>query len=480
MAFSKAPSQSTYQTKDVKFIYSMNNRSASSAKDAFALNGFFDLIKDKTTRDDDYLFVKRDGVVDYTYLLAQTNIRGVYYWEDEDKLYVAYDDKVAIITGSTGVLGTTVTPFATTTGDVGFTEFYYDDGSTKVVAGDGVKLITLDSSDTVATSVSADLPAFESHIVFLDGYIFLIKKDTSDIYNSNLNDPLLWTAGDFLTAEMLPDTLIRISRLNNYLIALGSASVEYFFDAGNADGSPLQRNDTPVKQVGFLGAFATHNNQIFFVGQTANTSPEVFMLEDFKMDVVSSTPLRRFLQPNSEYLGTIVTNGGRDFYVITTDTDSFAFDLETKVWVKWSYQGDSNFPVKYAVIVPMSAVGNTSVFALSDKAGVFMFSTLARQDDGVSYPVVVQTDRESFDSLHDKYAARVVLYASRSTAVVDVSWSDDDYQTFTTPRTLSLDFEKPTLNRLGRFITRAFKVSYTGAEDIRLRHFEFDYNIGNR
>jgi hypothetical protein len=480
MAFNKAPSQSTYQTKDVKFIYSLNNRDASLTKDVIAQNGFFDLIKDKTTKDEDYQFVKRDGTLNYTYALAETNIRGVYYWEDEDKLFIAYDDQVAIVVGSTGVFSATVSPYTSTTGPVGFTEFYYDDGSTKVVVGDGVKLATIDSSNTMVVSTSADLPAFEPNVVFLDGYLFLIKEGTSDMYNSNLNDPLLWTAGDFLTAEMLPDTLIRISRLNNYLIALGSASVEYFFDAGNAEGSPLQRNDTPVKQVGYLGGYASHSNQVFFVGQTANTSPEVYMLEDFKMEMISSTPLRRFLQGHTMFTAVVMTNNSRDFYVVSTSAATFAMDLETKVWTRWSYRTDATFPVAYSVNVPVSTHGNVAVFALTGKEGMFMAVPTATQDAGVSYPVVVQTERETFDTLHKKYAARMIVYADRTAASIDVSWSDDDFQTFSTPRSVSLNSDFPVLHRLGKFVSRSFKVTYTGNQKLRMRHLEFDYNIGGR
>jgi len=314
MAFNKAPSQSTYQTKQLKLIWALYNRGYAGSPQAIATNGYFDILKDRQTKDEDAHFVKRDGVSEYPYELANGNVRGMYYWEDQDKLFVAYDTAIDIITGSSGVFIATVTPFTTTTGDVGFTEFYYDDGTTKVVAADGDKLITIDAANTVVTSADADLPTpFRPHIVFLDGYLFLVKTGTSDIYNSELNDPLSWVPGDFLTAEMLPDTLTRISRLNNYLVALGSASVEYFFDAGNASGSPLQRNDTPVKQLGFLGGFASFANKIYFVGQAQNTAPMIYMLEDFKVEAIDNPPIRRLLQPHGIFVGSIISMGGHDF-----------------------------------------------------------------------------------------------------------------------------------------------------------------------
>jgi len=481
MAFTKAPSQSTYQTKDVKLIWSLDNREATLTKDFISLNGFYELTKSPATKDDTYSFVKREGITPYMYTLADSNIRGTYYWEDQDKLFIAYDDKIAIVVGSTGVLSTTVTPFTTTTGDVGFTEFYYDDGSSKVVAGDGAKLITIDSANTVVTSADADLPTpFEPHILFLDGYLFMIKDGTSDIYNSELNNPLSWVPGDFITAEMLPDTLIRISRLSNYLIAFGSASVEYFFDAGNASGSPLQRNDTPVKSVGYLNGFATHANKIYFIGQSATTSPELYVLEDFKIDVVENPMLRRYIQKDTEFTASIVSNGGHTFYVLTLTGVTFALDTDSKVWVRWGYQSESTLPIAFSTIIPIDGSGHCSVFALEGKDGMFFFNPAVYQDSSTNFPVVCQTPKQRFDSMHEKFMSRLIVLADRTTGNLDVSWSDDDYATYTTARTVDLSLKQPKLDRLGAFVARAFKFSFTNNSALKIDMVEVDYNIGGR
>jgi len=324
MAFSKAPSQSTYQTKEVKAAWALRNRDASGTKDTIALNGFFDLVSDRAAGDKDIHFVKRDGTSVVEYTLPSGPARGAYYWEDEDKLFVSYSNDIAVITGSTGVLVTTLTDvFTSTSGDVGFCEFLYDTGSTKIVVADGTRLITIDDANTVVTGSSVDQPSpFNPHVVFLDGYLFMVKTGTSDIYNSNLNDPLAYTAGDFISAEMIADTLIRIARLNNYILALGTASIEFFYDAAVETASPLKRVDTPVKNVGYLGGLTTHLNKMYFVGQTQNTSPEVYVMEDWKLESLDNPPLRRFIQPHTVFNGAVVTNGGHDFYVLPVFTST--------------------------------------------------------------------------------------------------------------------------------------------------------------
>lgn len=479
MAYSKTPTESTYQTKEVKLIQSPSNRNAAGQKDTISLNGFYDIIRDQETKDEDFWWVKRDGTVAYPYALENSNVRGTHYWNQQDKLLVAYEDKIAIITGATGVLSSEVTPFTTTSGDVGFTEFYYEDGSTKICVSDGTTLITIDSADTVVESVDEDLPTpHDPHILFLDGYIFLVKTDTADIYNSDLDDPLAWTPGDFISAELLPDQLIRIARLNNYLIAFGNDSIEYFFNAGNASGSPLQRNDTPVKQVGYLGGFAAHGNKIFFVGNAAQTGPEVFMLEDFKMEELKSPPLRRYLQNNQNFFGSIVSNGGHDFYVLSTGDITYVMDLATKIWYRWAFQDETVFPIRWAVAVPLTGQGYVSVFGMGDREGLFYFDPDIYQDVGENFEVKLQTNKNTFGNLHEKFMSRLVVYADRTAGNLLVSWSDDDYTTWATERSISLNKDRPMTHRLGRFVDRAFRARYIQNTPLRLRTFEVDYNLG--
>lgn len=488
MAFNKAPTQSTYQTRDVKLMFPPTSRNKTVNTDNIALNGFFDVVVDRGTETKSFTFTKRDGTAAFAYTIPSANIRGMHYWEDQDKVYVAYDDKIAIIDGSSGVLSTTVTPFLTTAGDVGFTQFYYDTGTTKIVAGDGSRLITIDSANTVVTGSDADMPtSFNPHTVFLDGYLFMIKSGTSDIYNSNLNDPLLYTAGDFITAEMQSDNLLRILLLNNYILAMGSSSIEYFFDAANASGSPLQRNDTFVKSIGFLNGVAHYGSQIFFVGQTSTTDPDVYMLQDAKIDQLNAPALRRYLQPNTVFLGAIISNGGHDFYCLTavsgsTVLETFWYDLETKVWTRAAYKQQIGFPIKWAITLPITGTGNTSLCVLDGSASLVYFSPTVYQDTGDSFTAILQTEPETFDTQHEKYMSRLIVAADRppSNATAEISWSDDDFQSFSSPRSVQLNQEFPALQRGGRFRKRAFKVSVTANVPFRTTHLEIDFNIGGR
>jgi uncharacterized protein YmfQ (DUF2313 family) len=380
-----------------------------------------------------------------------------------------------------------VTPFLTTTGDVGFTEFYYDTGSTKLVVSDGSRLITIDSANTVVTGSDVDMPTPHSpHILFLDGYLFMMKLGTADIYNSNLNDPLVFTSGDFITAEMTADNLVRIAKLNNYILALGSNSIEYFFDAANASGSPLQRNDTFVKNVGYVGGFARHENQIYFIGYSATTGYSLYVAEDAKLTSIKNPFIRRYLQPNTAFYASIVTMGGHDFYSITgtspSDTVTFFYDLDTKLWTRSTYQSEADLPIQYAFNATITGIGETSIISISGKNKIYYFNPNNLTDDSVGFTSVVQTDPLDFGSINQKYMSRLAIIADRPTSstLLNVSYSDDDYQSFSTPRDVELNIEYPILHQLGRFRRRALRLSYSGTNRIRLHRLEVSYNIGAR
>lgn len=481
MAFSKAPSQSTYQTKDVKTLWALNNRDADSDKDTMAVNGFFDPFMDKILGDKSFAFVKRDGSSKYPYTVPSGSIRGMFYWEDANKLLVAYGDKIDVLTATTGAVLATVTAFLTTTGTVGFTEFYYDTGDTKIVAGDGSRLVTIDSANTLVVGADVDQPSsFDPNIVFLDGYLFLLKTGTNDIYNSDLNDPLAFTSGDFLSAEMSSDKLVRLEKLNNYILAFGTSSVEYFFDAANTSGSPLQRNDTFVKNVGYLGGMAKHGSKLYFIGKTSKTGPELFVAEDAKMDSKPLPIISRFLQPSGTIHAAVVQNGGHQFYSLSERSKTYWMDLDTGVWTQAAFQNTTNCAIKEAVMVLFSD-GWASLFSLDGSLSLYQFKPTLYRDDGVDFTVTTQTQKQMFDTMHEKFMSRLLVVGDRYLgSLLSISWTDDDYQTFSTPRTVDMSLERPVLHRLGRFLQRAFKMVFTQNAPLRVEHFEVDFNIGNR
>lgn len=479
MAFSQTPSKSTYDTRMVGFPAEFNNRTGNVAKDVDILNSFFEADKGEAPQ-----WFKRAGLTTYINVV-NSNVRGVYYWEDANRILVATDNDVTIYTSDTATFVATLPNiFSTTSGNVGFTEFLYDTNVVKVVITDGTTLGTVDLANVWTASTDPDLPV--PHLpepLFLDGYLFLVKSGTADIYNSNLNDPLAYTTGDFISCEMFPDTVLKFAKLNNYLVAMGSASIEYFWDAANPTGSPLQRNDTPVKLVGYMGGFAQSANRIFFVGNSSTATPDVYVLEDFKIEAVGDETVRRYLESLTTALpsnvGNIASFMGHDFYVMNVGDLTYTMDLKSKKWSRWAYRQTTTFPVTYCISVKSNTT-YTSVAFLTGQTKLLKFSSTSYQDDGADFTVRTVTEREMFDTYNQKTMSRLVVHGDRpsTSAAILLSWSDDDYQTFNTPRSIELNQSLPSTQRLGNFRRRAFKLEFTNNAPLRLMGLEVDINMG--
>lgn len=481
MAFSKTPAVSTYASKTIKLINTWESRDKNANKDNEILNCFYEFVVDKSTGDSDHYVVKRDGITAYAYTCPSTNIRGIFYWEDQNKLFVAYDNDIDVITASTGATITTLSnKFTTSSGEVGFTEFYYDDTSVKVVVSDGTTLATIDTANNFVASVDADLPT--PHLpypVFLDGYIFIAKTNTTDIYNSDLNAPLAFTAGNFISAEREADKIVRIAKLNNYIVAFGSSSIEIFWDAANLT-SPLQTYDTPIKYVGFLGGLARYENKLYFIGNAGTSIPSVYVLEDLKITELSDPVLRRYLQDKTSFKGSYVSCGGHDFYVLVTGTLTYWYDMEIKKWYRIAFKAQTDFPIQDAVSIPHATLGNISLFYLSGVAALHVINPAVYQDAGTNFTCRLVTNKEMFDTLNRKTVAKLIVHADRpsSSANLSISISDDDFQSFGTARTVDLNQSWPMLPRWGQFRSRAHKLELIANVPMRLYELELEINMG--
>jgi hypothetical protein len=484
MAFTKTPQESTYQTKMVSPFKQENHRRALATSDEDYLNCYIEMVNNKEIPDKTYNVVKRAGTTQYIASVGASTVRGFHYNEDFKKLYYVVGRSIYVYNFATSAADTTLTNFfVSSTGDVGFCDYLYDDGTQVVIATDGDELGQIEEDNTITMNADADLPDHIPMPIFLDGYLFVLAENTADIYNSDLNNPLAWTPGNFISAEINPDTGKAIVKLNNYLVTFGSNTVEYFWDAAIATGSPLQRNDTPVKFNGYLGGLATFGNFVFYVGNNNEGQPSVFMLEDFKIQELASPSLIRYLVDNtvtySSIKGSIISHQGHNFYVLNAGDLTYVLDLETKLWTRWAFAADNNFPMTFAINAK-NATTYRPIFVLDGASTVYRMTQNLFQDNGTNFTASGVTDLQYFDTYNSKSMNRFVVWADRPTSstTISIQWTDDDYQSYSTARTIDLDQDRPNMDRLGRFRRRAFKWSFTADQPLRITGFEVELNLG--
>lgn len=486
MAYTKSPSQDTYSTEDIDLSREIVSRSGGAAKDEDYVNFFIEHIKSKQATDTRTFIFKRAGSSNLITSATTGTIRGSAYWEDQQKLYYAVGSNIYVY-NFTNSTTTTLTPSPwNSSGTVGFAEFIYNDGTTGMILSNGTTILQIDTSNTITYCIDGDLPTpHDPNIIFIDGYLLTVKVGTGDIYNSDNNAPFSWTPGNFINAEIEADTVLRLFKVSNYIVAAGKETLEYFWDAAIATGSPFQRNDTPVKRISFLSAYAQEQNASFFVGKELNGDIQVYKLYDFKCDPISTPTISRYLNTlgidYNTWTGNVISFQGHKFYVINAGNYTYSMDLETMLWSRMAYKAAVNFNFARAHGV-RTATANTSVFSLNDGTSAwYKFDESLGQDSSSNYTCTIVTDADDFGTGNRKSMHRVILMADRPAgdSLIGIQTSDDDYQTYSTLRTTNLNQDSVSLRQLGSFRQRAFKLTYTDTYPLRIQKLSVDINKGS-
>jgi len=331
-----------------------------------------------------------------------------------------------------------------------------------------------------------DFPSPHSpYPTFIDGYILLPQR--SDIYNCVLDEPDHWDAGEYLTAEMFPDTVVALSRQNNQVVVFGESSIEFFYDAANTSGSPLARNDAAAVQIGcvFPNAIYQNENSCIYVGQSDSGGRAIWQITAFTPKKISDEYIEKIIDaetnPNGVY-GFGVRTLGHLFYLLNLPTlnRTFLYDVDEKLWHEWSSNSAGSHSIFAYNCMTDTQSGKGHLLHKSNGT-IYIIDPTVYTDAGTTILCEIVTNKFDFNTYKRKFYSglRIVgdRYASGTTA--DVTWTDDDYQTWSNTKTITLTDDYPAFQRLGSSRRRAFKVRNTQDTAFRLESIEVDYAEGD-
>ncbi len=316
-------------------------------------------------------------------------------------------------------------------------------------------------------------------IGFLDQYVFVMNTK-GVIYNSNVGDPTLWTPTDFISSEMRPDEGVALAVYYNYIIAYGERSIESFYDAANASGSPLARVQEAVMNIGCVNGdtVVTAENTMFFLGSDGNFGKAVYMYEGLTPDVISTKPIERRLNgvDTSSANAFYVRIAGHSFYVLRVPTASttFVYDAVDQSWSEWNSSG-STFAYK------SQATKNSICHLQSTSDGSLdKFDIGLTGDDGVAIAWEVVLDVWDGGTKQNKVMNRLEVVSDEQDAgSVTVFWSDDDGKNWTDGKTIDMS-QRDFLTRLGMFQRRIFKLTGSDTSNrMRMEALEVDVEMGD-
>lgn len=464
-------------TQRFSFIGSPQQRDGTYIKDQRFLNMYPELIKSPITDGKKYYLKKRPGTsIQYNYSGGGQG-RGIFYWPANGGFYACVGNQVYI----NGIGLITLT---TSVGPCGFAEFRTDTEDLLFFC-DGLKGYTINTGNGVSTIGDPNFPS--PHIpnpVYLDGYMFLATANTQTIHNSQLLDCTTWPSDGFIDAEMYPDNLQALTKAQNYVVAIGQGSIEFFYDNANATGSPLQRNAPAVAQFGCPAPQTVNQTekQVILVGSTSNGGRTVWVVDGFQPTEIANEPVREALDLegtgiNGATAFTIQCSGHK-WYVLNLKTNNrtFVYDFEEQMWHEWSFGNTQlQFLADFGTDGPSGAP-----IVLGQQAPTSYTLSPNNTTDANSTPIYCEiiTSKIDFDTIKRKRFFRLSLVGDSpnndTTVPITVNWSDDDYNTWVGNRTLQIGPNYPTITQLGYSRRRAFQFIYTQPYPLRLESFEVD------
>lgn len=510
MAYTSAPETQTYSVERLPAVYDLDVPPGSTSSSlSFGMKNIVPL------KENDELWGETRYALSGVNVASSGTCRGMYVWEKTIGTvyyFVVVDNAGSskVYTSTTGLAAswTAVTTLSTSaTTPVRFTEFIDATNVKKLVLVDGIEgyVFTTNAAGTKITDVDFPTP----HIpfpVFIDGYLFLAKAATGDIYNSDLNDPAIWTAGSFISSELYPDDIQALVKINNYLLAIGTHGCEYFYDAANPTASPLARMEGNSLAFGtpFPNTIANSKDVTVFLANNNDGEVVLKLIEglkstDIPCPVISllnislaagtttADKLRGYFSRQNGHLCYSFTFNG----VTNVNTPStYVFSFSSKMWTEFIWGGfNGNYPVYFTFPTTSS---NLLTYVAGHDTGVH-FGTLSPStatdnlDGGVGINIrqEIRTKINDFGTLNLKTMSRFgIVYTSTNYTINDIItiWWDDGgrYSDMVGNRQLPKFYAFPFITQLGSFRQRCFKITTDTAYPIRYRAIEVDINKGQQ
>jgi len=217
-----------------------------------------------------------------------------------------------------------------------------------IVHSSGMSAINI-SGASVAAFSDGDLPAVNS-ICFVDGY-FIVTAEAGLAYQSGLNDTS-FASVDRTAAEADPDGLYRAITAGSDLILMGTASLEFYANAGNPTGFAFNRGVVvpiglkgPNAVAGFEPGFA---DTVLFVAND-NT---VRRLQGYDPVPVSGPELNRLIEAVSnptELVAWVYQAAGHPYWVLSGPGWTWVYDVSTGNWHERHSYGAPDWRCRYGV-----------------------------------------------------------------------------------------------------------------------------------
>lgn len=449
--------------------------------------------------------------------------RGLYYWEENGKLYIINDDEVFAATQDSTAVGVISggTERVTILESIG-TPYMI------ILDAENNEGWVMNAGETV-TAIASNFPTTLAHGgAILDTYLFAMDED-GIIYNSNVNDPTIFGATGFITTERENDKGVYLGKHHEHLAAISTRTTEFFYDARNTTGSPLNRRQDISYNVGCANGLSVWENgdTTYFIGSNPSGQMAVYKMANFQLSIISNDTMNSYLTQGMTQDGLVVAcNGlsamGHDtlimtIYVLTgspteiSPRNTIIFDTKTSQWGFWNTAlGDHDyFPLmawtkrvggQNASVSARTGEGifhNGDILNINDKLspidtllgadgvfedGVFEADVFVgtSESNGENIDLKVRTGLLDGETSAYKFQNRetVEMENTVNSQTLTIKHSDESSNDFDAGNTVDTSNTRKEVHAGGRFMKRNYQLEYSGDEQIYIEALDIDLSIG--
>lgn len=443
--------------------------------------------------------------------------RGIYYWTKasdrfivvNDKIYKNSTDSTAIATISTGI-----------------EKVYFVEMVNWLVILDpenneGYYIPNSSPWETVVQITAAWFPGQSSNTdpliaggAFLDGRLY-VGGLSGALYGSDSNTPVTWDSLNKVSAEREADQGVYVDKHLDHVVMFGTRTIEFFYNAGNATGSPLSRRRDIFHNIGMLQGDAAwrEGDDIYFVAVRPSGPLDVMKMTQFVPQSISTPEIESFitnarLVDDASVTASGFTTGKRTYFFLTfyrtgsdtiNPTITLAFDGSS--WGEWCTELIGKFPLIGWTIRSGSTARSGegimsngdlittndnlspndtvlgSAYILSGYIASGYYTT--KEGGGTAIEMTVRTGPFDADTNHWKFAHTLEIVGDESGVSVNatVKWSDGNSVDFNAGRTINLS-RKEKITRMGRFKRRNHEVVIDIDEQYRIEGVDLEFTEG--
>lgn len=356
----------------------------------------------------------------------------------------------------------------------------------------GVPTLTITSDDntawwwqdggTLTKIVDVDYPAnvagqtITGPMVHMDGFGFQLTTSCR-LYNSDVNSVVNHTANRYITANSEPDIGVAALRCGSYIIAFCKRHFDVFRNAGNSTNSILDRVEGMTKRIGMANqhAWAQLKDTIYFAGSSEGANLGLYSYLNGQVQKLSTPEQDSAMAiagPSNVTLS-IVGFYGRQHVLVSASSSTFAYCIEEGNWYELN---GANLWYKSDAVISGSTIVTYTISKASTSGKVYVLNpaSVVYRDDGVPITGVLQTAKWDGGSSKRKRCPTLDIVGDQTTAsaILNVAHSDDDYQTWSTPRQVDMSEKRPALTRCGQFRRRSWLLTDSADDPMRLEALE--------